>query len=549
VIAGRFIGPLRPVIPATAGMLAMRPRAFLSVAIPACILWAPAYLLPGMLFGASLEVAAEYTGRLSLVLVLMVTILWVTWWVMRSGYEFLVARSALWLRRAINWTRKHPVLGRITGPVLDPTRPELLSVSMLGLLLVLMLWVLIMLLFLSPFSDQPRAIDQLVFDFVQSIRNHVADPVMVAITQLSRWSVLLPTAAAVLLWLLGAGRYSAASHWLVAIGGGVALQFLLGWTLRSTPLLEGTRAAQEWQPSPALTFTAVVIGYFSIMVARELRRRSRQWPYLAAALLLSLLLTARVYLGLDWLSGALVGLLLGLAWTGIVGIAYRQRALLPFSGPIALAIFYGMLSLSLYWQVNDHLAEDIEELRLPLPIVEMEAETWWNRGWQELPAELTRISTRAARDFNFQVAVEPARLAEVLGANGWATDPNADWTWLIRSLNPEPEPGALPMLAKDFLGRPEVLRLRREDPSSDRQQVIRLWDSGVRLRPDGRAVYVGQATEQELVRRLRALSYSRSIPAEPASLDALFRNLGSFETQRVRERLLLVRPARDQAER
>jgi undecaprenyl-diphosphatase len=68
VLAGRFIGPLRPIIPATAGMLGMTPARFVAVCVPACILWTPAYLLPGMLFGASLEVAAEYAGRLTLLL-------------------------------------------------------------------------------------------------------------------------------------------------------------------------------------------------------------------------------------------------------------------------------------------------------------------------------------------------------------------------------------------------------------------------------------------------------------------------------------------------
>jgi hypothetical protein len=145
--------------------------------------------------------------------------------------------------------------------------------------------------------------------------------------------------------------------------------------------------------------------------------------------------------------------------------------------------------------------------------------------------------------------VQPERLAQSLASSGWATDPDADWTWLIRSMNPEPVPGELPMLAKDFLGRPEVLRLRRLDPRTGRQQVLRLWDSGVRLAPGNTVVYLGQASEQQLVRRLRALHYSRSNPAEADALDALFESLGSFETRRVGERLLLVRAESAQFER
>jgi membrane protein DedA with SNARE-associated domain len=86
VVAGRFIGPLRPVIPAVVGIMRMRPARFIPVDAVACIAWAPAFLLPGMLFGASLEVASEYTGRLAVVLVILIGVLWLTWWLMRLIY-------------------------------------------------------------------------------------------------------------------------------------------------------------------------------------------------------------------------------------------------------------------------------------------------------------------------------------------------------------------------------------------------------------------------------------------------------------------------------
>mgnify|MGYP000429281504 FL=1 len=125
VVAGRFIGPLRPVIPAVVGMLGMKPARFLPVDLTACVIWAPAFLLPGMLFGASLEVASQYTGRLSVMLIILVAMLWLIWWLIRAIYEPLASRSARWVRRFIRWSRRHPVLGRITGPIIDPARPEL----------------------------------------------------------------------------------------------------------------------------------------------------------------------------------------------------------------------------------------------------------------------------------------------------------------------------------------------------------------------------------------------------------------------------------------
>jgi membrane protein DedA with SNARE-associated domain len=541
VVAGRFIGPLRPVIPATAGMLGMKPARFVGIDIPASIAWAPAYLLPGMLFGASLELASEYTGRLTLVLIILVVLLWLTFWLIWALYTYLANRSARWLRKAIKWTRRHPVFGRIAGPLLDPAQPELLSVSMLGLLLVITLWSLALLLFLSPFASQPETLDQLVLAQAQALRNHIADPAMVAISQLSAWWVLLPTSVATLLWLLGAGRYNAAVHWLVAMGGGIVLQLLLGWTLRLTPLLAEAGSGDKFVPSAALTLTTVVLGFFAVMVARELRRNHRKWPYLASSLLLVLLLLARLYLGLDWLSGALIGILLGFTWTAIVGIAYRQRAMQPFSGVIASVIFFGVLAVTLSARVDERLHDDIALLRLPLPERSMDSDAWWQGEWSSLPGQRTRFKSVAARDFTLQLTGDLAAVAGRLEARGWESVPGADWTWIVQALNPAPDAGSLPLLGKDYLGHKEVLLLRRAGSDASRQLTLRIWDSGIRLQPAGQTLYLGQVSEEMLVQRLHLLSYWRALPAMSAVPQSLFSSLAGFESRTVGGGLMLIR--------
>ena len=117
---------------------------------------------------------------------------------------------------------------------------------LLLMILLLLLLLLMVLLLLSPFSDQPRMLDQATQALALSLRNHLADPVMVAIDQLSRWPVSIFSAMALLLWLLGAGRYMAAAHWLVAIGGGYVLHLLLSWALRSAPRSRQGGGAGAW---------------------------------------------------------------------------------------------------------------------------------------------------------------------------------------------------------------------------------------------------------------------------------------------------------------
>ncbi len=541
VAIGRFIGPLRPVIPVTAGMLGMTPRRFLAVAVPACIAWTPVYLLPGMLFGASLEVASEYAGRMALVLAITVAVLWLSWWVIWTAYELLASRSARWLRHVIRWLRRHPVFRRVAGPLLDSSQPEVLSILMMGLLLVVFFWGMIMLLFLSPFAAHPQSIDQAVAAYALALRNHIADPLMVALAQLARLWVLIPTSVALLLWLLGAGRQKAALHWLVAMGGGVILQLLLGWTLRSTPLLSESGVVTLYHPSAALTLVTVVLGYFAVMVARELKRRKRKWPYAITGLLLTMLVLARLYLGLDWLSGALMGIALGMFWTFVVGIAYRQRAVRSFSGLTASLIFFGMLAFTFAWQVGQNLEDDLVALKLPLPQHQMRAESWWAEGWATLPRERTRLISVAARDFSFQFAGEPDRLARLLAEHGWEVTEPANWRWVILSLNPSPTELTLPPLKKDYLGHADALLLHRVGGDPLQQETIRIWDSGTRLKPSGQTVYLGQVAHESLIQRMGVYSYWSAVPAGEADMRRLVREARNLQSRWADKTMLLLR--------
>jgi len=541
VVAGRFIGPLRPIIPSVSGMMGMRPPRFLAVDIPTCIVWAPSFLLPGMLFGASLEVATEYTGRLAAMLIILVAILWMTWWTTRSLYQPLATRSARWMRHGIRWSRRHPVLGRLVGPVLDPSRGEVLSVSMLGVLLVLIFWGLLMLLFLSPFAEQPIAADQAVQEFALSLRNHLTDPLMVAISQLSRWPVSIFSAFALLLWLLGAGRHNAAMHWVIAIGGGALLHILLSWSLRTTPQVFELGGHALQSPSAAMSLPTVVLTFFAVMEAGELGRKYRHWPYLVSALILILLGLSRLYLGLEWLSGALMGLVAGLAWSAIVGIAYRQRALRRFSGAAASLIFYGSFLALFAWQVHEHTDSDLSTLTASTALVQIDKDRWWSSGWKDLPKERSPLSSVASRNFNAQIAADPSLIASLLEQAGWSKAPESDWRWIIQALNPKPNQASLPLLGRAFQGRSEVLLLSKDLEPEGQLLTIRMWDSGVRLEPGGQMLYLAQLSEEVLVQRLGLFSYWRSTSVGKDQFRSLLAPLSSLEKKQVDENLLLIR--------
>jgi len=55
VFLARFVPPVRAIIPIVAGALGMPPRQFYPASVAACLLWAPAHVLPGLLAGSAAE--------------------------------------------------------------------------------------------------------------------------------------------------------------------------------------------------------------------------------------------------------------------------------------------------------------------------------------------------------------------------------------------------------------------------------------------------------------------------------------------------------------
>lgn len=83
VVIGRFVGPLRPVLPLTAGVLQMSPTKFILINLLSAIAWAPAYILPGYLGAEITQLATQnrditYALVLVLCLIIAISLLWLS---------------------------------------------------------------------------------------------------------------------------------------------------------------------------------------------------------------------------------------------------------------------------------------------------------------------------------------------------------------------------------------------------------------------------------------------------------------------------------------
>jgi len=79
ILIGRFIGPIRAIIPLIAGILDMPNKHYIPINIIASALWAPAYLFPGMFFGSAVtllpsQILAYWPWGLAIVILMVVIV-------------------------------------------------------------------------------------------------------------------------------------------------------------------------------------------------------------------------------------------------------------------------------------------------------------------------------------------------------------------------------------------------------------------------------------------------------------------------------------------
>ncbi len=280
IILARFVGPVRPLVPAVAGMLDMPASRFFAVNILSALIWAPAYVLPGMLFGASLGLAAEVAGRLAALLVILLVVLWLSWWLMiRIGRSFQAHAQSL-QTGILEWSRRHPSVEPLAAALLDPNHPEARGMSVLtGILLIASLALLLIPKHLAA-DGLFGNLDLYLFNLLQELRSPFGDRLLVITTELgSRW-VLYSFTALLSLWLLWRRRWRATLHWLLTVGFVSLVTDLLKLATRvQRPPVLDTAVLSYSFPSGHASLSVAVFGFLAVMIARELRSNWHWIPY------------------------------------------------------------------------------------------------------------------------------------------------------------------------------------------------------------------------------------------------------------------------------
>jgi len=499
VFFGRFVGPVRPVIPAVAGMMHMPAKTFFTINIISAAGWAPFYLVPGILFGSSIGLASAIGSRLVILLlgIFFGAILLV--YLLKKSMKYTMPKLEGWFKGAIQWSSRHAVFGKIVVALVDPdkdTKKVLVNSIFLLIFLVLFFTTFI----LSLWSSWLLNVDAVVKNIFGLLRTAPADELMWVIQLGFSWLVLLLAILNVFAGLYFSGLNKALNYFLtllvVTALSSVFVVFVHGLSI--IEVLDAISFAHF-----SLLVSAVL---FYAVISCESVAMQYRWSYYAIAILIIFAVAfSELYFSLLLFSQVLVGISLSAAWVLIFSLAYRRHAHIVKSMGLVSVSTIVLIALVVILMISNNANREVLMFAHKENQVVSTSE-WLDGSWRNLPGYRADVFGKKKNSLNLQWMGSLEEIKSSLSAAGWQPSKKVTFRSILYWLAPNPELNNIIRLPQTNEGRTEsVLYLKTE---ANRQLVLQLWPTLI-VNDKGQPLWLGAISLQRLVSGERWLSFFR----------------------------------------
>ena len=526
VAIGRFVGPVRAVIPLVAGMLGMTPGRFLLANVLSAMVWAPVYLVPGIVFGASLELAAEAALHLVVLLLVLVALIWTAAWVVQQIFLLYSPSARGWVEGLLRWAEFHPRMGDIARALADPKHPDATALAALAgvLLLTTLLFALVTGFAITGTPDLP--LNQTVLDLALSLQTPAANHLMATFSRLGDLAVVLPLVLVVSGWLYWRGERRHANYWLAAGAFAVLAGPLLEVLLR-VPRPDVGLSITPWAfPSSHTLRATVVYGFLAVVLAGGMTSTWRWLPYAWASVLITAVGLSQLYFGVHWLTDVLGSLTLGLAWVAALGLSYRRHREAETSWGRLSATALGTFVIAFSLQSAISHDPDLAFYGRSEDVAVITDADWKSTIWRTLPGTRDDLRKAGSHPLNLQYAGRLDDFRSKLGDHGWEIGTKLNWGTAMKLLSTSLPLAELPVIPHVHEGRHEALTLVKQAPDGGRL-VLRLWATRYRI-DDETPLWVGNVTEQTKRTILDLLAIPTTAPDARSPLASVLQDFSAL---------------------
>lgn len=495
VFIGRFVGPIRALIPAVAGMMGMQPWRFIVANVASAAIWAPAYMLPGILLGvASLELPPDIATQVILILFFWALFILLCLWLIRKipgiiHRQIIRCLDAIWLKLQ---NLRH---GWIINVILKHHNPPQISVQLA--LFFYFLFICGIFAYLASLvkaqGSEHIFINQSVYHLFRGIYTEQGKNIMIYITLLGQKQILIPVASIIIAWLFFTKRWHAALH-------GLALLFLTGISV--ILIKQSVGSARPWGvlappetfsfPSGHTTLTTVFYLGLVILIGKMLGSKTRKLIYIMTGSLIIAVSVSRLYLGVHWFTDIIGSWLLSTALLILIAIFYNRYKDKPINVPklfIITAIFLSMIYSAETLYYVPKYQTNLTKVDFPTETTEFTA--WWkDQDSAFLPEWRVSLFGLPSQFINLEWLGNLDVIQKTLTKSGWQTPPKRGWINILFRLSGIRSTEHLPLIAPFYLDKKPALVLLKKVPN-EKILVLQLWPSNKIMAKTNKPIWLG----------------------------------------------------------
>ena len=462
VFIGRFVGPVRALVPLVAGMLGMKPLRFTIANVASAIGWAPAYMLPGILLGAaSLELPPDIAVHVILVLFLIFLFAMLCFWIVYKLFQLMqkqVEQFLVWIWESLRKSRYF----HIATTVLKHHSPNQHYGQLTRLFYFLLTCALLFFLvsYVLAVGAPNILANEALFHFFRGIRSSGMDDWMIDLTLLGQKEIILPVVFIIFVWLVLSKRMRAAFH-VLALGVLASIGVYILKHLIQSPRPWGIFNSPDTfsLPSGHTTLATTIYIGMAFMIAGTIRKKSRRWLiYIPAVLIAFAIGVSRMYLGAHWFTDIVAAWLLSIALLILIILSYHRHHEKPI--PLRSVMLIGLISLCLsfgYYHHKHFSSLQISYAQLDWPSTQINMSEWWEKD-DKLPALRVSLFGFPSQRLNVEWVGNLEEIKKTLVREGWEIPPARDWISMLHRIADIKSSEYLPLISSQYLDKNPCLR-------------------------------------------------------------------------------------------
>ncbi len=493
VFAGRFVGPVRAIIPLIAGMMQMPRYRFFLANISSGLIWAPAYMLPGFILGAiSLQLPAHVAIRYIAIFLAFCLGLIILAWALKKLYDIIgdELNKHLTNTRKIweNSKRKYWLAKLLEHP--EPAKRNLQLARLIALCFILLIFFTLMAIL--SVKGVHLSWNEAANSLSRNLRTPYLTDFFIVITYLSDTGVLAVVGAATTLYFVIAKQYRLAAYWVgycfIVLASILCVKFFI-----HTPRPEGILVIRHGFSFPS-GHTVRWIAMIGFLVTRLIWSLEKHFykPIIRTFVTITLLIMmSRIYLSAHWLTDVVGGLLLGSALLLTGNLLYERKPEGKFNPKIMLTIVISTLIIGTSAYATLNFSQDKHNSEFKWNKIIVDENTWWEGKSMALPTHLTSALGMTGKLLNIQWAGSLNNIAHTLNNAGWERTAHIDWKQLLHPVALIQAMQSSPFLQRKYEGQIPALVFAKPD-SHNSTMIIYLWDSHIELSPNQQKLWIGR---------------------------------------------------------